>query len=234
MISLWKATSHGRYAFLYAFGIDIPVPLRYNRINKNLGGQNSMNFLEERIVKDGVVKAGNILKVDSFLNHQMDISLFEKMGEEFKRRFANAPINKILTIEASGIGIACIVAKYFDAPVVFAKKSKSINIDGEMYVAEVESFTHKCKNQVIVSKKFLGPDDHVLIIDDFLANGCALQGLISIVSNAGGTVEGIGIAIEKGFQSGGRTIRNLGYHLESLAIVDSMDAENGTITFREQ
>lgn len=193
-----------------------------------------MNFLEERIQKDGIVKEGNVLKVDSFLNHQMDISLFEKMGEEFKRRFANAPINKILTIEASGIGIACIVAKYFDAPVVFAKKSKSINIDGEMYVAEVESFTHKCKNQVIVSKKFLGPDDHVLIIDDFLANGCALQGLISIVSNAGGTVEGIGIAIEKGFQSGGRTIRNLGYHLESLAIVDRMDAENGTITFREQ
>ena len=175
-----------------------------------------MNFLEERIQKDGIVKEGNVLKVDSFLNHQMDISLFEKMGKEFKRRFANAPINKILTIEASGIGIACIVAKYFDAPVVFAKKSKSINIDGEMYVAEVESFTHKCKNQVIVSKKFLGPDDHVLIIDDFLANGCALQGLISIVSNAGGTVEGIGIAIEKGFQSGGRTIRNLGYHLESL------------------
>ena len=157
-----------------------------------------MNFLEERIQKDGIVKEGNVLKVDSFLNHQMDISLFEKMGEEFKRRFANAPINKILTIEASGIGIACIVAKYFDAPVVFAKKSKSINIDGEMYVAEVESFTHKCKNQVIVSKKFLGPDDHVLIIDDFLANGCALQGLISIVSNAGGTVEGIGIAMEKG------------------------------------
>ena len=153
-----------------------------------------MNFLEERIQEDGIVKEGNVLKVDSFLNHQMDISLFEKMGEEFKRRFANAPINKILTIEASGIGIACIVAKYFDAPVVFAKKSKSINIDGEMYVAEVESFTHKCKNQVIVSKKFLGPDDHVLIIDDFLANGCALQGLISIVSNAGGTVEGIGIA----------------------------------------
>ena len=193
-----------------------------------------MNFLEERIQKDGIVKEGNVLKVDSFLNHQMDISLFEKMGEEFKRRFANAQINKILTIEASGIGIACIVAKYFDAPVVFANKSKSINIDGEMYVAEVESFTHKCKNQVIVSKKFLGPDDHVLIIDDFLANGCALQGLISIVSNAGGTVEGIGIAIEKGFQSGGRTIRNLVYHLESLAIVDSMDAENGTITFREQ
>ena len=193
-----------------------------------------MNFLEERIVKDGIVKEGNVLKVDSFLNHQMDISLFEQMGEEFKRRFADKPINKILTIEASGIGIACVVAKYFNVPVVFAKKSKSINIEGEMYIAEVESFTHKCKNQVIVSKKFLNSDDKVLIIDDFLANGCALQGLISIVNEAGGTVEGIGIAIEKGFQSGGRIIRNLGYQLESLAIVESMDAANGTIQFREQ
>ena len=156
------------------------------------------------------------------------------MGEEFKRRFKDKPINKILTIEASGIGIACIVAKYFDAPVVFAKKTKSINIEGEMYIAEVESFTHKCKNQVIVSKKFLSPDDHVLIIDDFLANGCALQGLISIVLEAGASVEGIGIAIEKGFQSGGRIIRNLGYHLESLAIVDSMDASSGTVVFHEQ
>lgn len=193
-----------------------------------------MNFLEERIVKDGIVKEGNVLKVDSFLNHQMDIGLFEQMGEEFKRRFADKPINKILTIEASGIGIACIVAKYFNAPVVFAKKTKSINIEGEMYIAEVESFTHKCKNQVIVSKKFLSPDDHVLIIDDFLANGCALQGLISIVLEAGASVEGIGIAIEKGFQSGGRIIRNLGYHLESLAIVDSMDASDGSIVFHEQ
>ena len=193
-----------------------------------------MNFLEERIAKDGIVKEGNVLKVDSFLNHQMDIRLFDEMGAEFKRRFADANINKILTIEASGIGIACIVARHFDVPVVFAKKSKSINIDGDMYVAEVESFTHKCKNQVIVSKKFLGPEDHVLIIDDFLANGCALQGLISIVSEAGGTVEGIGIAIEKGFQNGGRIIRNLGYHLESLAIVDSMDAATGSITFHEQ
>ncbi len=191
-----------------------------------------MNFLEERILKDGIVKEGNVLKVDSFLNHQMDINLFEQMGAEFKRRFEGKPINKILTIEASGIGIACIVAKYFNAPVVFAKKSKSINIEGEMYIAEVESFTHKCKNQVIVSKKFLGPDDHVLIIDDFLANGCALQGLISIAASAGATVEGIGIAVEKGFQSGGRIIRNLGYHLESLAIVESMDAANGTIEFR--
>ena len=193
-----------------------------------------MNFLEERIHKVGVVKEGNVLKVDSFLNHQMDIELFEKMGEEWKSRFAGKPINKVVTIEASGIGIACIVAKYFGTPVVFAKKSKSINIDGDMYVAEVESFTHKCKNQVIVSKKFLSPDDHVLIIDDFLANGCALQGLISIVNSAGATVEGIGVAIEKGFQIGGQTIRNLGYQLESLAIVDAMDAETGSITFREQ
>ena len=192
-----------------------------------------MNFLEERITKDGIVKEGNVLKVDSFLNHQMDIRLFDQIGEEFKKRFEGTEINKILTIEASGIGIACVVARHFDVPVVFAKKSKSINIDGDMYVAEVESFTHKCKNQVIVSRKFLGPEDHVLIIDDFLANGCALQGLISIVTEAGGTVEGIGIAIEKGFQNGGRIIRNLGYHLESLAIVDSMDAATGSITFRE-
>lgn len=193
-----------------------------------------MNFLEERIAKDGIVKEGNVLKVDSFLNHQMDIRLFDEIGAEFKRRFADANINKILTIEASGIGIACIVARHFDVPVVFAKKSKSINIEGEVFVAEVESFTHKCKNNVIVSKKFLSPEDHVLIIDDFLANGCALQGLISIVNESGATVEGIGIAIEKGFQSGGRIIRNLGYHLESLAIVDSMNAEDGTISFREQ
>ena len=193
-----------------------------------------MNFLEERIQKDGIVKEGNVLKVDTFLNHQMDIKLFQQMGEEWKRRFEGTYINKILTIEASGIGIACIASEYFDVPVVFAKKSKSINIDGSMYTAEVESFTHKCKNQVIVSKKFLGPDDHVLIIDDFLANGCALQGMISIVSQAGATLAGIGIAIEKGFQSGGRTIRNLGYHLESLAIVESMDATTGKINFREQ
>ena len=193
-----------------------------------------MNFLEERILQDGIVKEGNVLKVDRFLNHQMDISLFEKMGEEWKKRFEGKPINKVLTIEASGIGIACIAAKYFNAPVIFAKKSKSINIDGDMYVAEVESFTHKCKNQVIVSKKFLSEQDHVLIVDDFLANGCALQGLISIVNNAGATVEGIGVAIEKGFQIGGQMIRNLGYQLESLAIVDAMDAKNGTLTFREQ
>lgn len=198
------------------------------------GTKDIMNFLEERIVKDGIVKEGNVLKVDSFLNHQMDIALFDEMGAEFKKRFADANINKIVTIEVSGIGIACIVARHFNVPVVFAKKSKSINIDGDVYKAEVESFTHKCKNNVIVSRKFLGPDDHVLIIDDFLANGCALQGLISIVNEAGGTVEGIGIAVEKGFQNGGRIIRNLGFHLESLAIVESMDATSGEIVFRQQ
>jgi xanthine phosphoribosyltransferase len=193
-----------------------------------------LNFLEQRIQSDGVVKQGNVLKVDSFLNHQMDIALFDRMGEEFKKRFANEKIDKILTIEASGIGIACIVARHFGVPVVFAKKAKSVNIDGDVYIAEVESFTHKCKNQVIVSKKFLSENENILIIDDFLANGCALQGLISIVSEAGANVAGIGIAIEKGFQIGGKTIRNLGYHLESLAIVDDMDPETGNITFRKQ
>ena len=193
-----------------------------------------MNFLEEKIVKEGIVKEGNVLKVDSFLNHQMDIELFNEMGKEWKKRFEGKNINKILTIEASGIGIACIVAQHFNVPVVFAKKSKSINLEGEMYTAEVESFTHKNKNQVIVAKKFLNEEDHVLLIDDFLANGCALQGLIQIVQSAGATVEGIGIAIEKGFQTGGRMIRNLGYQLESLAIVDAMNAETGEIIFREQ
>ena len=193
-----------------------------------------MNFLEERIVRDGIVKPGNVLKVDSFLNHQMDISLMEEIGREFKRRFADKPVTKVLTIEASGIGIACFVAREFGVPMVFAKKSKSINIEGEMYVAEVESFTHKNRNQVIVSKRFLSDRDHVLIIDDFLANGCALQGLISIANSAGSVIEGLGIVIEKGFQMGGSLIRNLGYHLESLAIVDAMDPETGSITFREQ
>ena len=194
-----------------------------------------MNFLEERIQKDGVVKEGNVLKVDSFLNHQMDVKLFDEMGKEFARRFEGRPINKILTIEASGIGIASVVALHFNnAPVVFAKKAKSINLDGEMYTAEVESFTHKNTTHVIVSKKFLTKDDHILIIDDFLANGCALQGLIGIANQAGATVEGIGIAIEKGFQAGGRMIRNMGYKLESLAIIDAMDAQTGKITFREQ
>ena len=193
-----------------------------------------MNFLEERILKDGLVKEGNVLKVDSFLNHQMDVELLDEIGQEFKRRFADKEVTKVLTIEASGIGIAVFVAKHFGVPMVFAKKSKSVNIDGEVYVAEVESFTHKNKNNVIVSKRFLDKHDKVLIIDDFLANGCALQGLIKITEDAGASVAGIGIAIEKGFQIGGRVIRNLGYKLESLAIVDAMDAKNGSITFREQ
>ena len=193
-----------------------------------------MNFLEERILKDGIIKEGNVLKVDSFLNHQMDIDLFNEIGREFKKRFEGKEINKILTIEASGIGIACIAAQHFHVPVVFAKKSQSINLEGEMLVAEVESFTHKCKNNVIVAKKFLNPEDKVLIIDDFLANGCALQGLIQIVQSAGASVEGIGIVIEKGFQSGGRIFRNLGFQLESLAIIEKMNAADGSVVFREQ
>ena len=193
-----------------------------------------MNCLEARITKDGVVKEGNVLKVDSFLNHQMDISLMNEIGKEFYERFKDLPINKILTIEASGIAIAYAVAQQFGVPLLFAKKSKSINIAGDTYTAEVESFTHKNKNTVVVSKQFLTANDHVLIIDDFLANGCALQGLISIVDQAGGTVEGIGIAIEKGFQVGGQVIRNLGYRLESLAIVESMDHTTGEVVFRPQ
>ena len=193
-----------------------------------------MNCLEKRIAKDGVVKEGNVLKVDSFLNHQMDIELMNEIGEEFYRRFKDKPINKILTIEASGIAIAYAVAQQFKVPLLFAKKSKSINIAGDTYVAEVESFTHKNRNTVVVTKQFLNENDRVLIIDDFLANGCALQGLISIVDQAGGTVEGIGIAVEKGFQVGGQIIRNLGYQLESLAIVESMNHETGEIIFREQ
>ena len=192
-----------------------------------------MNALQEKILKDGIVKQGNILKVDSFLNHQMDVEVFNEMGKEWKKRFEGKKIDKILTIEASGIAIACIAAQHFGVPVVFAKKAKSVNLDGEMYTAEVESFTHKNKNTVIVSKKFISEGEGILIIDDFLANGCALQGLIHIVQAAGAHVEGIGIAIEKGFQAGGRMIRNMGYQLESLAIIDAMDWETGTITFRE-
>ena len=193
-----------------------------------------MNFLEERILKDGVVKEGNVLKVDSFLNHQMDVALLDEIGAEFHRRFADKKITKVLTIEASGIAIAYAVARCFGVPMVFAKKAKSINIDGDVYTAEVESFTHKNKNTVLVSKKFLSAEDKVLIVDDFLANGCALQGLISITEASGASVEGIGIAIEKGFQYGGRSIRNLGYQLESLAIVESMDPETKNVVFREQ
>lgn len=193
-----------------------------------------MNFLEERILKDAIVKEGNVLKVDSFLNHQMDVALLDEIGKEFHRRFADKEITKVLTIEASGIAIAYAVARCFGVPMVFAKKAKSINIDGDVYTAEVESFTHKNKNQIIVSKRFLSAADKLLIVDDFLANGCALQGLISISEAAGASIEGIGIVIEKGFQFGGKSIRNLGYRLESLAIVDSMDAKNKTVVFREQ
>ena len=191
-----------------------------------------MNFFEERILRDGIVKEGNVLKVDSFLNHQIDVELLDRAGKEFYERFKDKKVTKILTIEASGIAIACFVAKYFGVPVVFAKKSKSVNIDGDVYCAEVESFTHKCVNRVIVSKRFINEGDRVLIIDDFLANGCALEGLISIVESAGASVEGIAIAIEKGFQSGGARIRDKGYRLESLAIVDAMDDKAGSVTFR--
>ena len=191
-----------------------------------------MKLLEERIRKDGTVREGNILKVDNFLNHQMDIELYKEMGQEWKRLFADKTINKILTIEASGIGMACVAAQYFNVPVVFAKKAQSINIEGEVYQTKIESFTHKRVYDVIVSKKFIGPDDHVLIIDDFLANGCALLGLIDIVEQSGATVEGIGIAIEKGFQQGGQIIRDKGYDLKSLAIVESMD--NGELKFRDE
>ena len=193
-----------------------------------------MKLLEERIRKDGVVKKGNVLKVDSFLNHQMDVELFDKMGAEFKRLFADKPINKILTIEASGIGIACVAAQHFKVPVVFAKKTHSINLDGEMYTAKIESFTHKRVYDVIVSKKFISPDDHILIIDDFLANGCAVKGLIELIQAAGATVEGVGIAIEKGQLVGGRELRAQGLQVESLAIIESMNDETGEIVFRQQ
>ena len=191
-----------------------------------------MKLLEERIRKDGTVKAGNVLKVDSFLNHQMDIDLFNEMGKEWARLFADRKITKILTVEASGIGIACVAAQHFHVPVVFAKKSQSVNIDGDVYSTKIESFTHKRVYDVIVSKKFLHPEDHILIIDDFLANGCALEGLIDIVNKAGATVEGVGIAVEKGFQKGGDLIRSKGIRVESLAIVESMDDKTGEITFR--
>ena len=193
-----------------------------------------MNVLEARILKDGIIRSGNVLKVDAFLNHQLDTALLDEMGKEFCRRFAHKHITKVLTIETSGIAVAYPVARELGVPLVFAKKAQSVNLEGETYVAEIESFTHKNINMVIVSKKFLSEDDHVLIIDDFLANGYALQGLISLVEAADATVEGLGIAIEKGFQEGGDRLRNLGYHLESLAIVDSMNPETGEIVFRSQ
>ncbi len=198
----------------------------------NANRESIMKLLEDRIKKDGIVKEGNVLKVDSFLNHQMDVELFHEMGLEWKKLFADKPINKILTIEASGIGIACVAAECFNVPVVFAKKAQSINLDGEMYTSKVESFTKKKVYDIIVSKKFLTPNDHILIIDDFLANGCAVNGLIDLINAAGATVEGVGIAIEKGFQDGGKQIRAKGIQLESLAIVESMDATTGNITFR--
>ena len=200
-----------------------------------LRGAILLKLLEDRILKDGIVKPGNVLKVDSFLNHQMDISLFNDMGKEFRRLFNDTPINKILTIEASGIGIACVAAQYFDnVPVVFAKKSQTVNIDGEVYSTKIESFTHKRVFDVILSKKYLSSKDHVLIIDDFLANGCALNGLLDIAQKAGATVEGVGIAVEKGFQRGGELIRQKGIRVESLAIIESMDADSGNIVFKEQ
>ncbi len=191
-----------------------------------------MQLLEERIRRDGTVKPGNVLKVDSFLNHQMDVELFNEMGKEFRRLFPSKEINKILTIEASGIGIACIAAQYFQVPVVFAKKSQSINLDGEQYTTKIESFTHKRVYDVIVAKKFLNEQDHVLIIDDFLANGCAVAGLIDLVHSAGASIEGVGIAVEKGFQTGGKLLRDKGVRVESLDIVESMNAYTGEIVFR--
>ena len=192
-----------------------------------------MQLLKDRIRKDGKSKAGSVLKVASFLNHQMDIKLFAEIGKEFKRRFADSEVTKILTIEASGIGIACIVAQYFDVPVVFAKKTQTKNIAGEVYTTKVESYTHGRVYDIIVAKEFLGPQDKVLLIDDFLANGKALEGLVSIVRESGATLVGAGIVIEKGFQVGGDLLRSQGIRVESLAIVESMDEETGTIVFRD-
>ena len=191
-----------------------------------------MELLEQRIIKDGSVKAGGVLKVDSFLNHQIDIGLMNEIGREFKRIFEGEDITKILTIEASGIAIAAIVAQYFDVPVVFAKKSQSINLDGSVYSTRIESFTHRRVYDVIVSRKYLGPEDRVLVVDDFLANGCAADGLIDIIKEAGATLCGVGIIIEKGFQEGGKRLRERGVRVESLAIIDAMNDETGEITFR--
>ena len=192
-----------------------------------------MELLKQRILNDGHVKAGNVLKVDNFLNHQMDVALFAEIGKEFKRRFAGCGVTKILTIEASGIGIACLTAEQFGVPVVFAKKSQSKNIDGEVYTTRVESFTHGRVYDIIVSKKFLSPEDRVLLIDDFLAKGSALNGLCQLVEDSGATLVGAGIVIEKGFQEGGELIRGRGVRVESLAIVDAMDPETGSVTFRD-
>jgi xanthine phosphoribosyltransferase len=191
-----------------------------------------MQLLKERIIKDGKVRSGNVLKVDSFLNHQLDIELFGEIGREFKRRFADQTVTKILTIEASGIGIACITAQYFNVPVVFAKKNQTKNIAGDVYTSKVESFTHGRVYDIIVSKDFLKPEDKILVIDDFLANGAALIGLINLIKDAGATLVGAGIVIEKGFQEGGKLVRDSGVRVESLAIIESMD-ENTGIRFRD-
>lgn len=193
-----------------------------------------MKLLEEKILKDGVIKNGNVLKVDSFLNHQIDVPFVAELGKELQRQFADCPINKILTIEASGIGIACVAAMYFQVPVVFAKKSSGSNMDKDVYFTQIYSYTHSKMNDVVVSKRFLSKDDHVLIIDDFLANGCALEGLIDIVRQSGGTVEGVGVAVEKGFQGGGDKLRAAGVNLHSLAIIESMDAKTNTVVFRQE
>lgn len=191
-----------------------------------------MNFVEEKILTDGVVKPGGVLKVDAFLNHQMDMAFIDRIAQEFAHRFAGLTITKVLTIETSGIAIACAVARELGVPMVFAKKTRSMKLDGDMYVAEVLSFNHKNINTILVAKKFLTAEDHVLLIDDIMANGCALQGLISIVEDAEATVEGCGVVIEKAFQEGGDRIRNLGYRLEALAVIESMDPETGAITFQ--
>lgn len=191
-----------------------------------------LNLLQKKILTDGVIKPGNVLKVDSFLNHQIDVPFISQLGKEFKELFADKPVDKILTIEASGIGIACLTAVYFGVPVVFAKKSAGSNMDADVYATEVKSFTHNKVNHVVVSKKYLNKGEHILIVDDFLANGCAVEGLMDLVSQAGGIVEGVGICIEKGFQGGGDALRSKGVNLKSLAIIEKMDAATGTITFR--
>lgn len=191
-----------------------------------------LNLLQKKILTDGVIKPGNVLKVDSFLNHQIDVPFISELGKEFKKLFGHKKIDKILTIEASGIGIACLTAVYFGVPVVFAKKSSGSNMDADVYATEVKSFTHNKVNHVVVSKKYLNEGEHILIMDDFLANGCAVEGLMDLVSQAGGIVEGVGICIEKGFQGGGDALRSKGVNLKSLAIIEKMDAATGTITFR--
>ena len=191
-----------------------------------------LNMLQKKILSDGVIKPGNVLKVDSFLNHQIDVPFISELGKEFYKLFSDRKVDKILTIEASGIGIACLTAVYFGVPVVFAKKSAGSNMDKEVYATEVKSFTHNKVNHVVVSKKYLNKGEHILIMDDFLANGCAVEGLIDLVNQAGGIVEGAGICIEKGFQGGGDSLRKKGIDVKSLAIIDKMDAETGSIEFR--